>query len=204
MQSTLEDKKALYFMCAKGLELFNKKGYQGTRISDICTTLSISKNAFTHYFVSKEDFFIRIAQNLILHNTFELLIEPISQNQNPFPLVLNKIGLELEKAVNSTDDQGFLLGNFINEFNREHPRINKCLNDILKIWEVNLTALLRKGQLDNYVSTNVDCEGVARYIISSYLGIRMQMVNGDSRRLADQYMDQLRYYFYAISKTLMA
>lgn len=191
-------------MCAKGLELFNKKGYYSTSVDDICDTLSISKNAFTHYFSSKEDFFIRIAQNLILHNTFELLIEPLSSKQSPFPLVLDKIGMELEKAVNSAHDEGFLLGNFINEFQRGNPRVNKCLTDILKIWEVNLTALFRKGQLDNYVNANVDCEGVAGYIISSYFGIRMQMVHGDARRLADQHMDQLRYYFYGISKNFTA
>ena len=204
MQATLQDKKALYFMCARGLELFSQKGYYPTTLDEICDNLSISKKAFAHYFNSKEDFFIRIAQNLILHNTFDLLIEPLSYKQSPFPLVLDRIGLELEKAVNTPNDKGFLLGNFINEFNRGNPRINKCLKDILKIWEVNLTALLRKGQLDNYVTDSVDCEAVARYIISSYLGIRMQMVTGDPRRLADQYMDQLRYYFYGISKNFMA
>lgn len=204
MQSTLQDKKALYFMCAKGLELFNEKGYTSTTLEDICDNLSISKKAFKHYFTSKEDFFIRIAQNLILRNTFDLLIEPLSYQQSPFPLVLDKIGMELEKAVNTPNDQGFLLGNFINEFKTGHPRINKCLKDILKIWEVNLTALLRKGQLDNYVTYSVDCEAVARYVISSFIGIRMQMVSGDARRLADQFMDQLRYYFYGISKNFTA
>ena len=133
-----------------------------------------------------------------------MLIEPITPGQSPFPLLLDRISTELEKAANSPDDKGFLLGNFISEFNYGNPRVNKCLQDILRIWQINLTSLLRKGQLDNYVNANVDCEAVAQYIISSYMGIRTQMVAGNARVLANQYMDQMRYYLYAISKNFRA
>ncbi len=200
MPPTLQDSKMLYLTYAKGLELFSKKGYHNTSLEDICTYLSISKEAFQHSFISKEDFFINIAQNVILRSTFELLIEPLSYRQSPFPLVLDRIELELEKAVNSTDDKGFLLGNFITEFNKRNTRINKCLLDILKTWQINLTALFKKGQLDNYVNKGVDCEAVAQYITSSYMGVRIQMVEGNSRLLANQYLNQLRYYFYSISR----
>ena len=204
MQPTLQDNKTTYLLCAKGLELFCEKGYYNTSLEDLCHTLSISQDFFQQRFISKEDFFISIAQNLILHRTFDLLIEPITPGQNPFPLLLDRISSELEKAANSHDDKGFLLGNFINEFNHNNPRVNKCLQDILRIWQINLTALLRKGQLNNYVNPNVDCEAVAQYIISSYMGIRTQMVAGNSRLLVNQYMDQMRYYLYAISKNFQA
>jgi len=76
--------------------------------------------------------------------------------------------------------------------------------DILKIWEINLTSLLRKGQLDGYINHTIDCESAANHIISSYFGMRTLMVQGDTRELTQQYFQQLRYYFQSISQKITA
>ncbi len=201
METTLQNSKTLHLYRAKGLELFYKKGYFDTSLKEICSSLSISEKAFMDTFISKEDFFISIIQNLILQNTLNLLIEPVSYKQSPFPLILDRVQIELDEAMNSTTDNGFILANFISEFNTKNPRVNKYLADILKIWEINLISLLRKGQLDGYVKREVDCLGAANHIISSYIGTRTLMVEGNSRLLADQYIQQLRYYFYSISSS---
>ena len=199
METTLQNSKTLHLYRAKGLELFYKNGFFNTSLEDICVGLSISEKAFVDSFISKEEFFISIAQNLILQKTLNLLIEPVTYKQSPFPLIIDRIQIELEEANNSEDDNGFILANFISEFNSKNPRINKYLVDILKIWEINLISLLRKGQLDGYVKREVDCEGAANHIISSYMGTRTLMVEGNSRLLSDQFLQQLRYYFYSIS-----
>lgn len=200
METTLQNSKTLHLYRAKGLELFYRKGYFNTSLEEICDSLSISESAFIDSFTSKEDFFVGIAQNLILQKTLNLLIEPVSYKQSPFPLILDMLEIELSKVVDNASDNGFILGNFISEFNKRSPRINKYLKDILKIWEVNLDSLLRKGQLDGYVKREVDCNAAANHIISSYIGVRTLMVEGNSRLLCAQYMQQLRYYFYSISK----
>jgi len=199
MQTTLQNSKILHLYRAKGLELFYKKGYYNTSLEDICSKLGISEKAFINSFSSKEDFFIAIAQNLILQKTLNLLIEPVSYRQSPFPLILDRIELELDEAIQSETDNGFILANFISEFNNKNRRINKYLIDILKIWEINLISLLRKGQLDGYVKKEVDCSGAANHIITSYIGVRTLLVEGSSRFIADQFLQQLRYYFYSIS-----
>ena len=201
METTLQNSKTLHLYRAKGLELFYRKGYFNTSLQEICASLSISEKAFMETFISKEEFFISITQNLILQKTLNLLIEPVSYKQSPFPLILDRIQIELEEAINDRTDNGFILANFISEFNTKNPRVNKYLGDILKIWEINLISLLRRGQLDGYVKREVDCLGAANHIISSYMGMRTLMVEGNSRLLADQYIQQLRYYFYSISSS---
>jgi len=188
MEATLQNSKTLHLYRAKGLELFYKNGYFNTSLKDICNSLSISNEAFVESFISKEEFFIGITQSLVLQKTLNLLIEPVTYKQSPFPLILDMLEAELDEAVSNEVDNGFLLGNFISEFNNRNLRINKYLVDIIKIWEINLISLLRKGQLDGYV-------------ISSFMGIRTLMVDGSSRLLADQYLQQLRYYFYSISSS---
>ena len=201
MEATLQNSKTLHLYRAKGLELFYKNGYFNTSLEEICISLSISEQAFRDTFVSKEDFFIGITQNLILQKTLNLLIEPVAYKQSPFPLILDMIQEDLEEAMHNDTDNGFILSNFISEFNKKNRRISKYLADILKIWEINLISLLRKGQLDGYVKREVNCSGVANHIISSYMGTRTLMVEGNSRELADQYLKQLHYYFYSISSS---
>ena len=164
----------------------------------------MTKHSFIECFESKEDFFISIVQNIILQRTLNMLIEPSAFVQNPFPLVLEKLEVELEEAIESESNTGFLLANFISEFNTTNKRVNRHLLEILKIWEVNLVALLRKGQLDGFVKREVDCSGVANHIISSYMGIRTLMVQGNKRELSDQFLWQMRYYFFSISNTYTA
>jgi len=201
METTLQNSKALHLYRVKGLELFSKNGYYHTDLSKICKNLSLSKEAFIHSFISKEEFFIGIAQNLLLQKILNLLIEPVVYQQSPFPLILDGIQIELEKAINDKTDNGFILFNFISEFNTKNSRISTYLINILKIWEVNLSSLLRKGQLDGYVKKEVDSSGAANHIISSYMGIRTLMVKNRSQLLAQDYMQQLHYYFCGISSS---
>lgn len=198
MDKNLKRMETMHRMRAKGLELFYQKGYYNTSIDDILNELSLSKGAFYHHFKSKEDFFISITQNIITQKVYSQLIEPLTHDQNPIPVIIDTIQDSLERAEHNELDRGFLLGNFLMEFNKENHEISGYLRDILKIWEINLISLLKRGRSDAHISRHIDCEGVAAYIIASYMGIRTMMVGNDARMLKYQYLQQLKAYLYSI------
>tara|TARA_R110002020_G_scaffold122487_7_gene278019 strand:+ start:31001 stop:31615 length:615 start_codon:yes stop_codon:yes gene_type:complete len=199
MEKTLKRMATMHRMQTTGLELFYKNGYYNTSIDDILTTLSLSKGAFYYHFQSKEDFFISIVQNLLFQKVYSMLVAPIEGVEDPLHVISNSLDNALETAEHNELDHGFVLGNFIVEFNGKNPEISKYLNDILKVWEVNLITTLQRGKINGYVNRHVDCEGVATYIISSYLGIRTLMVEGNPKLLRYKYMQQLKGYFKMIS-----
>ncbi len=194
----------MHRMQVAGLELFYKKGYYNTSIDDILKSLSLSKGAFYYHFQSKEDFFISIIQNLIVQKVYSNLIQPIEGKEDPFNTIEKCLDNALETAEYNELDYGFVLSNFITEFNRRNPEIMQYLKDILKVWEVSLITALQKGKTDGYVPRHIDSDGVAAYIISSYIGIRTQMVEGNCRTLRYKYMQQLRNYFRALSQAEIA
>ena len=191
-------------MQSTGLELFYQQGYYNTSIDDILKKLSLSKGAFYYHFQSKEDFFISIVQNLLFQKVYSMLVEPIEGQEDPLNVISKSIEDALETAEHNTMDFGFVLSNFITEFNGRNPEIMKYLMDIIKVWEVNLITTLQKGKTDGYVDRHVDSEAVATYVISSYIGVRTLMVEGNSKMLRYKFVQQLKNYFKLISQKAVA
>ncbi len=194
MDKNLKRMATMHRMQVKGLELFYRQGYYSTSVDDILKSLSLSKGAFYHHFQSKEDFFISIIQNLIVQKVYSMLIEPVEAHDNPLRVIEQSLDNALETAEHNDMDFGFMLSNFMTEFNRRNPEISKYLKDIYKMWEVNLVSTLQRGKTDGFVARHVDSESVANYLIASYIGIRTLMVEGNCKMLRYQYIQQLRTY----------
>lgn len=189
----------MHRLCGKGLEIFHRKGYYNTSIDDILQELSLSKGAFYHHFKSKEDYFISIVQNLIVQKVYALLIEPLNTDENPLPVIVDSLERALEPGKRNEMAYGFMLNDFLTEFNKRNEEICVQLKEILTVWEVNLVSVLRRGKLDGHIARHVDCEGVATYIIASYLGMRSLMSDDTNKLLKYRYIQQLRQYLRSIS-----
>src|SRR5690606_5059652 len=182
-------------LCGKGLEIFHSKGYYNTSIDDILQELSLSKGAFYHHFRSKEDYFISILQNLIVQKVYALLIEPLHNSENPLPAIVDSLERALEPGKRNEMAYGFMLNDFLTEFNKRNEEICAQLKEIITVWEVNLITVLKRGKVDGHLAQHVDCEAVATYIIASYLGMRTLMSEGNNKLQKYQYIQQLKQYF---------
>lgn len=185
-------------MQVTGLELFYRKGYFNTSVDDILKELELSKGAFYYHFDSKEEFFIQIIDNLLVRRVYSLLIEPIEGHENAIDLITNCFDNALETAVHNEMDFGFVLNNFVNEFNGRNEKIMKHLNDILKIWEVNLVSAIQKGKFNGHIDRHVDAEGTALYLMSSFIGVRTLMAESSPSARKYRFMTQLKHYLKSI------
>lgn len=204
MDKNLKRMATMHRMQVAGLELFYEQGYYNTSIDDILKSLELSKGAFYYHFQSKEDFFISIIQNLIVQKVYGTLIEPIEGKKNPLVVIEKCLENALQTAEHNEMDYGFVLNNFLNEFNGRNETISRYLRDILKIWEVNLITLLQKGKTDGFVARHVNSEAVASFLISSYMGIRTLMVEGSASQLRYSYITQLRGYLNSLVQRELA
>lgn len=198
MEKSIKRMTTMNRMQVTGLHLFYKNGYHDTSIDDILKELSLSKGAFYYHFESKEDFFVQIIQNLLVRKIYSSLIEPIEGHENTLELIINCFEDALETAVHNEMDYGFLLSNFINEFNGKNKAIMKHLNEILRIWEVTLVSAIQRGKFNGHIDRHVDAEGVAVYLMSSYIGIRTLMAETAPSARKYRFMSQLRQYFKSI------
>ncbi len=198
MEKTLKRMATMHRMQTTGLNLFYKNGYYNTSVDDILKELSLSKGAFYYHYDSKEDFLVQIIEQLVVRKVYSMLIEPIEGHENTLDLITNCFEDALETAVHNELDYGFLLNNFINEFNGRNPEIMKHLNEILRIWEVTLVSAIQRGKFNGHIDRHVDAEGVAVYLMSSFIGIRTLMVETAPSARKYRFMSQLRQYFKSI------
>ncbi|MEO2050443.1 MAG: TetR/AcrR family transcriptional regulator [Allomuricauda sp.] len=194
MEMSLKRRETMHRLCAKGLEIFNEKGYYNTSLDDILTELNLSKGAFYHHFKSKEDYFITIVQNLMVQKVYALLVEPLDTFENPLPIIVESLENALEPGRQNEMAYGFMLNDFLTEFHKRNEEISRYLKDIINVWEVNLVSVLKKGKVDGHIARHVDCEGVATYIIASFMGMRTLMMDSSNRQLKYQYIQQLKQY----------
>jgi len=195
MEKSLKRMATMQRLQTTGLSLFYEKGYYNTSVDDILKKLSLSKGAFYYHFESKEDFFIQIIENLVVRKVYSLLIEPIEGHEHTLDLITNCFENALETAVHNELDYGFVLNNFINEFNGRNENIMKHLNEVLKVWEVTLVSAIQRGKFNGHIDRHVDAEGVAIYLMSSFMGIRTLMVETAPSARKYRYMSQLRFFF---------
>ncbi len=198
MQKSIKRRATINRMQITGLALFYKNGYYNTSVDDILKELSLSKGAFYYHFDSKEDFFVQIIEQLLVRKTYSMLIEPIEGHSNTLELITECFENALETAVHNELDYGFALSNFINEFNGKNADIMKHLNEILRIWEVTLVSAIQRGKFNGHIDRHVDAEGVAVYLMSSYIGIRTLMAENTPSARKYRFMSQLRQYFKSI------
>ncbi|MBD0779686.1 TetR/AcrR family transcriptional regulator [Maribacter sp. ANRC-HE7] len=199
MEKNLKRMATMQRLQVTGLELFYKNGYYNTSVDDILKKLSLSKGAFYYHFDSKEDFFTQILENLLARKVYSMLIEPIEGHENPLLLITNCFENALETAVHNEMDCGFILNNFVNEFRGKNDKIMKQLNDILQIWEVNLVSAIQKGKFNGHIDRHVDAEGVALFLMSSYMGVRTLMAENAPSARKYRFMAQLKQYFKSIA-----
>lgn len=198
MEKSIKRRTTMNRMQVTGLELFYKNGYYNTSVDDILKELSLSKGAFYYHFDSKEDFFVQIIEQLVVRKVYSMLIEPIEGHENTLELITNCFENALETAVHNELDYGFVLSNFINEFNGRNAEVMKHLNEILRIWEVTLVSAVQRGKFNGHIDRHVDAEGVAVYLMSSFIGIRTLMVETAPSARKYRFMSQLRQYFKSI------
>lgn len=199
MNNTLVANQPINLLRAKGLELFYRKGYYGTSDEELLEKLTISSQDFIDHFETKEDFFIGILDHLVLQRIHKFLVEPLSYRQSPFPLILAAFNDALEVAIDNEQDRGSMLGNFINEFGGRNNRIAYHLQDLVRIWEINLASLLKRGMNDGFVNRHVDCESAATFILATYFGTRTLMTLGNKMSVKHTFERQLSSYFYSLA-----
>jgi AcrR family transcriptional regulator len=163
--------------------LFAEKGYAGASFSDLVRASGLTKGAFYFHFPSKEALALAA-----FGDQQERWVEVVAEVAGPSTRAVDQLAAMLQAACDFCENEVaarcvsrlcFELG--------EDPRLRPTLTPYLSRWEELIASIVRRGQEEGDIRTDVDAGAVARVSVAAWIGLNdVAAVVSDGADLRDR------------------
>lgn len=179
-----------------GENLFSKKGYEGTSVSDICKEAGFSKGAFFYYFPTKEDFFLEILDRWLLQ-----LSQRLENYRLNSPKILDGI-LRMteifEDVFRESKERLYLFLEFLRIGIRDEKIIKKIGLQFKKFKDY-FSFVIEEGIKEGSFK-NIDSHMIAKLLISFSLGTIFQEIFDSSENWEKFSLEGIKFIISTIKK----
>jgi TetR/AcrR family transcriptional regulator, transcriptional repressor for nem operon len=166
------------------LDRFHALGYSACGVQDIVDKAGVPKGSFYNYFKAKELLALEVVDLYAKGSKREMLsdagVAPVERLRGHFEFLASRY-------AGFGYDKGCLLGNLAAEASDGMPLLRKALGESLARWTAAVAAVIKEGQAQGTIASEIDAEELARFLVNSWEGavVRMKIVN--SRRPLDDF-----------------
>lgn len=153
-----------------GAELIAEQGYHATGINAVLKAAAVPKGSFYHYFASKEDFGLAVIETFAeaYEGRLSLLLE--DDGRAPLDRLRHFFADGRAEMADCDHSRGCLIGNLGQELSARNGLFRERLDGILQRWERRLADCLAQAQATGELAADIDCEALARFILSGWQG----------------------------------
>ena len=153
-------------LLAAAQELMLTKGYTASSVDEVCTLAGLTKGSFFHYFESKEDLGMALAERFHAAMREGIQSAPFLQMSDPLDRVLGYVDLLIAKSHNPRLARGCLLGTFVQELSETHPKIRDACAACFDEQADWLTAELEEAKARHTPHATWSSRSVAEHLIA--------------------------------------
>jgi TetR/AcrR family transcriptional regulator, transcriptional repressor for nem operon len=169
---------------AAAAERFHALGYNACGVQEIVDAAGVPKGSFYNYFKAKELLAREVLNNYWADAGLDILadesIAPLERLRRHFKHIASrykKFGFE----------NGCLIPKFMHEVSDSTPLLRADLRRQVARWTARIAEAIREGQADRSISTSIDAETTARFLIESWGGVTGAMKLAASRAPLDDF-----------------
>lgn len=183
MSTYAKSEKTRQLIIERSAELFNKKGYAGTSLSDITEAAQLTKGALYGHFTDKE----QLALEVFNYNTDRILsgfnryLESVSTVSNKFKVMLQ---FYAENHLELTRMGGCPFLSAAVEFDDQPGPLKERVRERFKLWENTLVNIIIDGQTTGEIKNDISPAKYANLFIAMMEGaLLLTQLNNDPQVL---------------------
>ncbi|MCU0535738.1 MAG: TetR/AcrR family transcriptional regulator [Hydrococcus sp. Prado102] len=153
-------------------ELFNRKGYCGSSISDIMKATGLQKGGIYNHFNSKDDLALQ-AFDYAYAIASKRVWEVVRKKTNAIERLQALVSVYLEYLDNPPVAGGCPILNTAIESDDTHPALRDRVRDAVNNWRSLICRIIQKGITKGEIKPSIDPDVIATIIISTVEGAIM-------------------------------
>ena len=175
----------------KSSPIFNKKGFSGTSMSDICRAIGLTKGAVYGNFRNKDEIALAVFDFQIkkIKNDIRTRMEVCTNN---IEKLLVYYEYWKEKHLDFIEQGGCPVLNTAIDADDTHPALLKRVKSFLRLWENMLFRIMEIGKASNEVKADIDSRRYARIFISLAEGGLMLAKVQEDRTVLLEMLEQVK------------
>lgn len=153
-------------------DLFWKKGYLGTSISDVVEATSLKPGSIYNSFDSKQKLLLEALESYS-SNSFARVQQCLQSDEGLMPALEKMVSELIELAQNDPDAKGCLMLNIWLEMAAHDDVITRYVQGVFERLEEELRGALERAKSSGELRAEADPEMLAKYIMMTTWGIRV-------------------------------
>ena len=194
MDATLERHESKTKFLDAALHVIRAKGYEATRIEDVCDAAGLTKGSFFHHFKSKEDLALAAVDYWAEMTGALFASAPYHQPADPLERILAYV--DFRKAILQGDLPEFtcLLGTMVQETYDTHPTIREACNRGIGDHAATLVPDILEAMRQRDIQPDWTAESLALYTQAVIQGAFILAKAKHGPQIAAACIDHLRRY----------
>lgn len=168
---------------AKVVDLFWKKGYNGTSMQDLSSVTGLNRSSIYNTYGSKKELYktaLKSYQNSVA-TIFQNLLLKSRDSREALTLIFDFL---IATITNDSDSKGCFIVNCTSEVSQKDPTIKLWLEESQQRTVAFFEGLIANAQQDEMVNTQQTPNAYAQYLYSAFQGLRITgILNKDKTAL---------------------
>lgn len=167
----------------KALNVFWKKGYAGTSISDLTASMDINAPSLYATYGDKHSLFVSALQ-AYMQSQHAWMRQSVAENKPVREIIRFLLSSLLDETLTDPERRGCFMVNTVTEMANQDARVFTIASDNEQQVRSILTDLIRKGQDTGEISPDKDAGILASFLFINFMGIRViAATNSDKKHL---------------------
>ncbi|MHB9022062.1 MAG: TetR family transcriptional regulator C-terminal domain-containing protein [Halothiobacillus sp.] len=172
----------------------HRQGFQAASIAHILADTGLTKGALYHHFPSKHALGLAVVDEVVLTGLAARLLTPLREADEPLDTLLAYMDSRIHVMTDDAFKLGCPLNNLVQEMSLVDAEFKVHLDHILQTWQAVIEHTLIRGQEQNRIRGDVDCNAAALFIVSAWEGCWGMAKNRQSAHTFRLCMTQLQQF----------